>query len=252
MKNQVLKAIIVDDEQPSREALANYLLEFCLDVEVLAECNSARSAFRTIAELSPDLVFLDIEMPKGSGFDLLRKFENIPFKIIFVTAFSEYAVQAFRFSATDYLMKPVKVSELKEAVAKVKAEIMEDVRDTPLQVLMENLGHPAQEIHKLVIPDHKGFVVVDISELLYCEADGYCTVFQFTGKRKETSSKNIGYYEELLTSYHFLRVHNSFLVNTRKVTGYSSQGVIFLSEGGQCPLGTRFRNSFLAHFKRFR
>jgi two-component system LytT family response regulator len=106
---RLIKSVIVDDEQPSREALANYIREYCPDIEIVSECKSAKTAFKCINERRPQLVFLDIEMPRGSGFDLLKMFKTIPFKVIFVTAFSDYAIQAFRFSATDYLMKPVKV-----------------------------------------------------------------------------------------------------------------------------------------------
>src|ERR1035437_4787774 len=118
-----IKTIIVDDEKPSREALVNYITEYCPDIEIVSECKSIKTAYKSISELKPQLVFLDIEMPNGSGFDLLKMFETIDFKVIFITAFSDYAIQAFRFSATDYLLKPVKVIELIDAVAKVQQEL---------------------------------------------------------------------------------------------------------------------------------
>lgn len=252
MENNKLRAIIVDDEKPSREALSNYIREFCQDVEIVADCNSVRTAYKSITENSPDVVFLDIEMPKGNGFDLLRKFTDIRFKIIFVTAFSDYAVQAFRFSATDYLLKPVKVSELRQAVEKVRNDIYAGIPMVNISTLLENFDGSPHLMKKLVIPDSKGFSVIDPAEVIYCVADGYCTVFHLSRARKETSSKNIGHYGEILSEGHFLRVHHSYLVNIHKVSGYSNQGVIYLSEGHQCPLGTTYRQNFLKHFKKFR
>ena len=123
MQDHLLKAIVVDDETPSREALSTYIRDFCPIVRIVAECNNARAAYQSILEQRPHLVFLDIEMPNGDGFDLLRMFKTIDYKVIFVTAFSEYALRAFRFSASDYLLKPVKVDELVEAVNKVNQEL---------------------------------------------------------------------------------------------------------------------------------
>ena len=117
---QIIKAIVVDDELHARELMVNYIHEYCEEVEIIGVCRSANDAYEMIGEKRPDLVFLDIDMPHGSGFDLLRMFQTINFKVVFVTAFSDYAIDAFRFSAVDYLLKPIKVGELTEAVEKVK------------------------------------------------------------------------------------------------------------------------------------
>ncbi len=140
MTTQLIKTVIVDDEDPSRKALSNYLREFCPNIQVVAECGSAKTAFKAINEKQPQLVFLDIEMPKGSGFDLLRMFDTINFKVIFITAFSNYAVQAFRVSATDFLLKPVKITELIEAVKKVQFEVANEISYENIKALLNNLS----------------------------------------------------------------------------------------------------------------
>ncbi len=224
MQDQMLTAIVVDDEKPSREALTTYIRDFCPDVRIVSECNDSQSAYKSIVEHRPRLVFLDIEMPNGSGFDLLRKFKTINFKVIFVTAFSEYALRAFRFSATDYLLKPVKVDELVEAVNKVSQEFAFQHTNLNLQILLEGLSHKEPTTNNLVIASTKGFSVIKITDLIMCEADGYCTNFYLSGKEKITSSKNLKHYEGLLMDHPFMRVHHSNIVNINHVKGYSHQG----------------------------
>lgn len=248
MPFDLLKVIVVDDEQPSREALINYLKEYCPETEVVAECNSANTAYKAIRKHKPHLVFLDIEMPRGSGFDLLKMFNPIDFKVVFVTAYSKYAVQAFRFSAVDYLLKPVKVRELKEAIAKVKTEST-DYTHQNIEALLENLMASSGSRKNLVISDSKGFTVVKTSEIIMCEADGFCTHFFLTGNQKITSSKILKHYEEILCETRFMRVHHSYIVNIEHVKGYTNQGMIHMSEELSCPLSTSHKSTFLRRLR---
>lgn len=244
----MIRTVVVDDEQPSRDALCAYLRDYCPDVEIVAECNCVKTAFKAITESNAQLVFLDIEMPNGNGFDLLQMFEEPTFKVVFVTAYSEYAIKAFRFSATDYLLKPVKIDELMDAVSKTKNELMGKylpVQD--LKALFQNLDD-TQHMHNLVIPDQKGFKVLNPEKIIMCEADGYCTIFYSEGKDKTTSSKNLKHYEDFLAEYHFHRVNRSFLVNLKHVKGYTRQGEILLSENLACPLGDNYKCHFLKIF----
>jgi two-component system LytT family response regulator len=247
-----IRSLIIDDEMPSREALANYITGYCPDVDILAQCDSARSACEAIMKYRPALIFLDIEMPNGNGFDLLKMVKSIDFKVIFITAFSEYAIRAFRFSATDYLLKPVKVDELVEAVNKVKQEIALEKSNANIQKLLENISLPGTRLNQLVIPDSNGFQVVDTEKLIYCEADGYCTHFYLTGKIKITSSKNLKHYEELLSGFDFLRVHNSYLINPSHVKAYTHQGEIRMTENLTCPLGSSYKRNFLERFRKLK
>jgi len=245
MQTTPLTAIVVDDEKPSREALATYIRDFCPGVDIVAECDSVKSAYQPILQHKPQLVFLDIEMPNGNGFDLLQLFKTPHFKVIFITAYSEYAIRAFRYSASDYLLKPVKVDELVEAVNKVKQELENEQTNPNLQTLLEDLSEHENHFHQLVIPDNKGFSVVKITDLIMCEADGYCTLFYIAGKRKICSTKSLKYFEEMFANEQIVRVHRSFLINLSKITGYTKQGEIKLEENLSCPLGNNYKQQFL-------
>jgi two-component system, LytTR family, response regulator len=245
MQSKLIKTIIVDDEKPSREALSTYIKDFCADIEITAECDSVKTAYQAILQHKPQLVFLDIEMPNGNGFDLLKLFKTPPFKVIFVTAYSDYAIRAFRFSAADYLLKPVKVDELVDAVNKVRQELDKEHSNQNIQVLMDSLNSHNGEVHQLVIPDNKGYSVIKVNDIIICEAEGYCTHFHLTGKRKVISSKSLKHFEDIFENQKIIRVHRSFLVNLLKVNGYSKQGEIMLEENLTCPLGNNYRQQFV-------
>lgn len=244
MKPQPLKTIVVDDEKPSREALATYIRDFCPDMEIVAECDSVKSAYQSILKHSPQLLFLDIEMPNGNGFDLLQLFKNPEFKVIFVTAFSDYAIRAFRFSATDYLLKPVKVDELIEAVEKVRKELLSSSGNQNLITLLEGLRQPANNYSKLVVPSPKGYSVIDTSDIIMGQADGYMTHFYLLGSTKISSTKILKHYEEIFNQQ-LIRVHRSFMVNLAHVKGYTHFGEILLAENLSCPLGDTYKLQFL-------
>lgn len=245
MHPKPLITIVVDDEKPSREALVTYIRDFCTGVEIVAECDSIKSAFQAIQKFRPHLVFLDIEMPNGNGFDLLQLFKNPSFKVIFVTAFSDYAIRAFRFSAIDYLLKPVKVDELIEAVDKVKQEILSISDNQNLVNLMGNLNATGQNYQKLVVPNNKGFVVINLADIIMCQADGYLTHFYLTENRKIHGTKSLKYYEEIFEKGCLFRVHRSYLVNLAHVKGYSHQGEIKLTDNLSCPLSDSFKHRFI-------
>jgi len=251
MNTKLLKAIIVDDELPSREGLSKYVQDFCADVDVVEACDSVKTAYHSILNHRPDLVFLDIEMPNGSGFDLLKLFKTPPFKVIFVTAYSEYAIRAFRFSAADYLLKPVKVDELVEAVDKVREALNGKVDNFDIQTLKENLTSKTAP-ENLVISDIKGFTVIKVKNIIKCEGEGYCTHFHLAGGRKLTSSRHLKYYEELLDRNHLMRVHHSCLVNLDAVESFTRQGEILLVEGLKCPLGDKYKAGFIEWFRKGR
>lgn len=246
----MLKAIVIDDEAPSREVLCNYLRDFCSDIEVVATASSVKSGYRAIQKHDPDVVFLDIEMPDGKGFDLLQMFETIDFKVIFVTAYSEYAIRAFRFSAADYLLKPVKIDELNAAVEKVREGNSRNNETEKVAVLLKSLAESNTFQPTLVVSSIKGFEVLKIKEIIMCKADGYCTNFYLEGNKKVISSKNLKQYEDLLAEYSVIRVHHSYLVNLSHVQSFTRQGEILLTENNKASLGDSFRNAFLGRFSR--
>jgi two-component system, LytTR family, response regulator len=246
----MIRTIIVDDEKPSRDVLCNYLREYCSDVSIVATASSVTSALRAINKFPPDLVFLDIEMPDGTGFELLRKFELINFSVIFVTAYSEYAVKAFRFCAIDYLLKPVKIDELTDAVEKVKLMKWQSPIPSKLTILLNNLDNGFSTIPTLVIPHSSGFDVLKIPEIIMCQADGYCTIFSLQNGKSLMSTKNLKHYELLLAEHNFLRTHNSYLINLNHILKYSNQGEIILSGNNKASLGHLYKKNFIKRFGR--
>lgn len=246
----MLHCIIVDDEKLSREVLCNYLKEYCSDVEVVETVSSVKSAYKSIRKHKPDFIFLDIEMADGKGFQLLEMFDKIDFKVIFVTAYSEYAVRAFRFSAVDYLLKPVKIDELKDAVEKVRLASIKEPLAGNLSSLLVNLKNGMNSISTIVINHLKGFDVLKIPEIIMCQADGYCTNFYLTANRKIVSSKNLKHFSSLLEGEKFIRIHHSYLINIEHVAGYSKQGEIFLTEGHKAYLGDSYKSDFINRFSR--
>lgn len=242
---RMISTVIIDDERPAREVIANYLAEYCPDVEIVAQASSVRTAYNAILKHSPDLIFLDVEMTDGKGFDLLSMFDRIDFKIIFITAYSEYAIRAFRFSAIDYLLKPVRLDELIDAVNKVRNTIGSGLSQEIIASLLKNLKEGPERQSTLIIPHIKGFEVLKVPEIIMCQADGYCTNFFLSAHRKVVSSKNLKHFGEILEGQGFLRVHHSFIINLEHVTGYTRQGEIFLSDGLKASLGSSYKNEFV-------
>ncbi|HNT93932.1 MAG: response regulator transcription factor [Bacteroidales bacterium] len=244
----MIRAVIIDDEKLARDVIFNYLKEYCPDVEVVAQAATVQTAYEAIIKTAPDLIFLDIEMPDGKGFDLLKMFDKINFRIIFVTAYSEYAIKAFRFSALDYLLKPVKIDELIEAVAKIRDTEQHGISSEIVKTLLNNLRSSSPRQSTLIIPNIKGFDVLKLNEIIMCQADGYCTNFYLTNDRKVVSSKNLKHFTGLLEDQNFLRVHHSYLVNLDHVTGYSRQGEILLSENLKAYAGDSYKGNFIKKF----
>ena len=244
----MIRAVVIDDEKLARDVICNYLAEYCPDVEIVAEASSVKTGYAAIQKTTPDLIFLDVEMPDGQGFDILNMFEKIDFKIVFVTAYSEYAIKAFRFSAVDYLLKPVKIDELVDAVARVRSAGPAGINTEIINSLLNNLRSNSPRQSTLIIPNIKGFEVLMVSEIIMCQADGYCTNFHLSGSRKVVSSKNLKHFDGLLEDQNFLRVHHSYLVNLDHVTGYTRQGEILLSEGLKAFLGDSYKTEFVRRF----
>jgi two-component system LytT family response regulator len=244
----MIRTIVIDDEKPSREVICNYLQEYCPEVEIVATAGSVQTGYKVIKKHHPDMIFLDIELGDGKGFDLLSMFDIVDFCIVFVTAYSEYAVKAFRFSAVDYLLKPVKIDELKEAVSKVHNLNGRQLSSDNITTLLKSFNSSPSAVPTLVIPHVKGFEVLKISDIIMCKADGYCTNFHLTGNRKIVSSKNLKQYEDLLPEHNFIRVHHSFMVNLNHVCSFTKQGEIVLTDEIKASLGDAYKEAFIRRF----
>ncbi len=246
----MIRAIIVDDEEPSRQVMCNYLRSYCSDVEVVATAANIKTAYRAIQKHLPDVVFLDIEMPDGKGFDLLTMFERINFSVIFVTAYSDYAIRAFRVNAVDYLLKPVKVDELVESVKKIRNGLNPPDIDK-LAAIMKSMAENTNQQPIIMVSSIKGYEVLKIRDIIMCMADGYCTNFYMSKGKTAISSKNLKQYESQLADHHFVRVHHSYIVNLNHVTGFTRQGEINLTGNHKAFLGDTYKDNFMKALKRF-
>lgn len=240
----MIRAIIVDDEPKARRVLEALLKEYCTDVEVVAIADDVPAGVLAINQHKPDVLFLDVEMPGYTGFQLLDFFREVDFEIIFTTAHSGYALQALRVSAIDYLLKPIQVSELMAAVAKLKTREAETKQR--LAALQENFKNNA--IRRLALPVAEGLIFVEADTINYLEADGAYTHFHLADGRKIMVSKKIKEFEEALTQQNnFFRPHRSYIINLKKIVQYARQegGYIVLQGDVQIPLARERKNDFL-------
>ena len=214
----MLKAIIIDDEPDCVKLLALQLKMYCQKVEVVAECTSSEAGLLQIKAMQPDLVFLDIEMPVMNGFQLLEKIGAINFSLVFVTAYDQFAVKAFRFNAMDYLLKPIDGKDLKVAVEKA---LQQKPFPQQLQLLKQQL-HGGEKYHpdKIALPYQNGVTFTEVKNILYCEAENNYTRFFVAGGQKCVVSKTLGDIQEVLEERNFLRVHRQYLINLDHIKKY--------------------------------
>jgi two-component system LytT family response regulator len=212
-----LKAVIVEDEIRSREFLKKMVEEFCPAVSVAAMASSVTEAVEAVNNHKPDLLFLDIELHTGTGFDVLQAVSHSNFSVIFTTAYDHYAVKAIKFSAVDYLLKPIDVEELQAAVQKVSDKMQSQTSQQTLQMLLKNLQKPADTDFSITLATSEGLEFVPLQQIIRLEASGPYTHFHIKGGRKIIVSKNLKEYELLLGDHHFFRVHNSHIINMKEV-----------------------------------
>lgn len=241
----MLKAIIVDDEPKARENLQLLLQDFVQGVEVVALCQNIAEAVRAVEQYSPDLVFLDIQLQRETGFDLLTKLKEINFEVIFTTAYTEYAIKAFKFSAIDYLLKPIDIEELRKAVEKVERRVNNSMTSR-LTHLLQNLKQGSNENSKIALPTLEGLVFVNVKDILYCEASSNYTSI-VTNDEKYVVSKTLKEYDELLSEHNFFRIHNSYLININSIKKYvkGEGGYVVLNNNTSLDVSKRKKEAFL-------
>lgn len=245
------KAIIVDDEQDARENLRSFIDQNHPEIELVGEANSASSAYDLFNEKEPDLVFLDIEMPGGNGFEFLKMFDQeIQFDVIFTTAYGHYALQAIKFSAIDYILKPLDPDEIREAVRRFvhKQTLMSNRGSDQIETLIYNLNQQSSIEAKLVIPEVSGFSIHAVSSIIYLQGEGNYTTIIMDEQKKVTSSKTLAHYDDLLKSHGFLyRVSRSCIINLNKMERFSSKegNVIILKDKHEVDLPRRKKQEFL-------
>ena len=249
-KQKMINTIIVDDEDHVRGTLGKFLEKYCPEVKVTGEAGSVSEAKEVINRLNPDLILLDIQLGDGTGFDLLKKFENPSFKVIFITAHDEYAIQAFKVSAMDFLLKPVNPLELKEAVSRAKQAVQKELK-IKLNALETNMGKDNGIGKKIVIKTLENIHVIEISTITHCESDGSYTSIFTIEQEKIVSSKPIKEYEEILAGYGFFRIHRSYLINLSHIRRFekSDGGNVILSGSAKVPVASRKKEELLELFE---
>jgi two-component system, LytTR family, response regulator len=247
-----MKAILVDDEPDGIRTLQKMLELHCPQVDVQSTCPNADIAKQKILQISPDVVFLDIQMPGKSGLDLLTELSSKHFEVIFVTAHNEYMLQALQFSAADYLLKPVDEDRLVEAVQRVKNRLEAGKREEHTSAMLHNLskaGNPAEM--RLCLPTMKGFTILKLEDIIYCEAERSYTIFHLEGNKTLTVSKPLLEYDQILQDTSFLRIHKSFLINLLHVKEYQrgEGGLVIMSNNAEIEVSRRKKDLFLMKVK---
>ena len=243
----MIKAIIVDDELGARESLSKMVEKNCKNIQIVAKADSMISAYEAITNLKPDLVFLDVEMPNGNAFDLLEKFDKIDFDIIFTTAYDHYAIKGIKYSAIDYILKPIDPEELVQAVQRFEDKKgQNNMLDKKIQALLSNVK-PENKLKKVGLPDGEGLVFINLSEIIRCDSDGNYTFFILTSGKKIIASRTLGEYEQMFADDNFFRVHRSHLVNLQHVKKYikGEGGYVVMSDNSQVEVSRRNKIDFL-------
>lgn len=245
------KAIIIDDESRSRETLREMLKLYCPDVEVVSEGMDVQSGLSAIRTHNPDLVFLDIKMPDGSGFDLLRQLMPINFKLIFITAYEEYAIKAFKFNAVDYITKPVDPDELQQAVEKATRTLDAENINVRLKQMLDDYSKSGNsENRRLILKTSEAIHILDTEDIIRCESDSNYTIFTMSNQEKIMTSKSIKEYADFLEERNFFRVHQSHLINLDYLKRFKNDELIcILKDNAEVPVSFRKKNELLRILK---
>ncbi|KQC30350.1 LytR/AlgR family response regulator transcription factor [Flagellimonas eckloniae] len=241
----MIQALIIDDEAKARQGLRLVLEKYCPEIKILALCESPEIGLEKINALKPDLIFLDVQMPKMSGFDLLERVSKINFEVIFVTAYDRYAIKAIKFSALDYLLKPIDVDELVNAVEKISKKKKNKVAQ--YGSLLKNVKPGMEKLKRLAIPSDNEIIMQPIADIIYCEADSSYTTLYLSGGKKITVSKTLKEFENILPEGDFCRIHHSTLVNMAHVTKYikGEGGYVIISNNNHLNVSRRKKDQFL-------
>lgn len=250
----MIRAVIVDDELNARENLSFFLNNYCSQVQVTGNAESVSEAVELIHSTQPDLVFLDIEIGEGSGFDVLEAIKNTPTEVIFTTAFNHYAIKAFKFSAIDYLLKPIDIEELKEAVQRAEDRVKGNKLNNRLDFLLNNLSESKdKKLRRIGLPIQGGVQFFALDEIIRLQSQSNYTTFYLTRNREFLISKTLKEYDEMLCDQGFVRVHQSHLVNIDHIVQYQKAdgGYLILADGSNVPLSKNYKDNFLIILNKF-
>lgn len=250
----MIKTLIVEDEQKSRDVLVKIIEKNCPELSIIGMASSVSEGVDMIKSLKPDLVFLDITMPDGSGFDLLEQVQGQKFELIFATASNEHAIKAFKYSACDYLLKPIDIDELKNAVSRVEKRKSDAPDMQNLNFLIQQLKRSDDNYQKITLPTGNAYEIINLKDIIRCEADGSYTYFFLSDKRKLMVSASLKHYEELLPEQDFIRVHHHNLINMNHVVRFLKEdgGYAVMTDGSKIEISRRKKDQFMDRLKSFK
>ena len=246
-----IKSILIDDEIACTEALKIELEMYCPQIEIIASCNTAEDGLAKIVALKPDLVFLDIEMPWMNGFELLRQLNQINFEVIFITAYDQFALKAFEFSAVDYLLKPIRKQELISAVQKVEQRRSKSLSTEHIEAMLSNINFLAKDFSSIAVPTGEGLEFIPVEEIIYCEADNNYTYIHKSCGNSILLSKTLKEVEGMLSNHSFFRIHQSFLINMKHLRRYirGQGGFVVISNKKELPVSRSKKDDLMDSFK---
>jgi two-component system LytT family response regulator len=238
---------IIDDERNSRDSLQKKILQYCNELEIIAICESGEEGLEKIELLKPNIVFLDVEMPRMNGFTMLQKLKTRQFELIFTTAYDHYAIRAIRFSALDYLVKPIEAEDLKEAVARAVEKIKHPASNERIETLLHNLLQEKNRHQKIALSSLEGFLFVEIDQIIYLEAKSNYTEVYLKDQPKITISKTLKDCEEVLSPAVFIRIHHSYMINRNHIQKYikGEGGQVIMSNGQALDVARRRKEEFM-------
>lgn len=242
-----MRTLIIDNEEQVRIGLKKQLTALCPSVTQIKEANGVVNGLQLISEYKPELVFLDVEMDDGTGIELIQKLKNFDFQLIFITAHDKYAVNAFKLSAIDFLLKPIDAEDLIKAVEKAKEHLKNRSLELQFQILQESLSSITIHEKKIVLKDSESIYFVKVSDIVHCKAEGPYTEFYLIPQQKITISKSLKEYEELLEPYGFVRTHHSHLINIKRIVRFdkANGGTLILENKQTVPVSQRKREQIM-------
>lgn len=242
-----IKTLIIEDDQKSVQVLDGLIRRLAEDLQVAGSAGHVEDAVELIESTMPELVFMDVQLADGTCFDVLKKLSYRNFSLVMVTAFDQYALEAIRYAALDYLLKPIGIAQFEEAVARARKSLSLKLRQHQIETLIQQIGQPGGQDRKISIPTLNGYEFLEQEEILWCQSEGSYSVFHLTDKTKVISSRNIGYYEEVLDSSKFCRIHHGTIIHMRYVKSYrkGKVGTVVLTDGTELEIAQRRKGVFL-------
>jgi two-component system LytT family response regulator len=246
----VIQTVIIEDEENSVRVINDLLQHYAPEFEMAGVAGTVEKSVHLIESKAPQLVFLDVQIADGTGFDVLKKLSPCNFELIFTTAYNNYAVEAFRHSAIDYLLKPLSIEEFEQAIEKVKRKIQEKNNHLDIDRLLSYIGRQQDNETRISIATINGFEFRDFSDIIWCSSEGAYTVFYFADKTKLISSRNLGSYENILCSHNFCRIHHSSVINIRFIKSYikGKGGYVVMKDGTELEISQRRKADFLKKY----